>query len=123
MVAIVLPDPLGEPHVEPDGAEHDHVTPVRLAGRVSLTAVFSATDGPALVTRTVYVITVPGTASVRPSSFVIARSAWGVTLSVSTALLLVAFVSVKPAGAVTVAVLTSVAVPATVVAASVPATV
>lgn len=123
LVAIELPDPLAVAQLEPPDAAHDQFTPVNAAGTASVTALLSAKDGPELVTRTVYVTTVPGTASVMPSSFVTERSARGVTLSVSVALLFVAFVSVKPAGAPTPAVLTSVLVPAGVVAARVPTTV
>lgn len=78
---------------------------------MSVIVAFVAVEGPTLLTTTVYVTAVPGTAFVKPSVFVIERSPCGVTLSVSVAELLAVFVSVVPEAATTVAVFTSVLVP------------
>src|SRR5204863_91643 len=79
--------------------------PVRLAGKVSTTVAPVAVLGPRLLTVTVYVIAVPGTAP--PgwlSVFVTLRSAVGVSGSVSVTVLFDGVGSVTPAGAVIVAV-------------------
>ena len=123
VVEMALPDPLPPPHAAPapDGVQVQ-LTPVRLAGTVSVTGAAVAVDGPALATTTVYDNKVPGTASTSPSVLVIDRSTCGVTLSVSVAALLPGVGSGVPAAAVAVAVLASVAVPAGVAGFSVPLT-
>src|SRR5581483_6457274 len=102
-VSLMLPLPLALKPLAPPVAVQ--VTPVKAAGKVSVTVAPVTLLGPALVTTRVYVSLVPGTAVVLPSVLVICRSAWGVSVSVSVALLFPGLGSITPAGAVTVAVL------------------
>ena len=71
----MLPDPLAAPQIEPLGAVHVQVTPVRAAGTLSVTGARLATFGPALATVIVYCTAPPGCTAVAPSVFVIDRSA------------------------------------------------
>ncbi len=103
--SAMLPVPLALPHAEPAVAVHDQVTPVNVAGMVSLTATPDAADGPPLVTSIVYVVAAPGTAEIWPSVLVIDRSPTGSTWVVSVAELFVVFGSLAPGGTSTWAVL------------------
>jgi hypothetical protein len=101
-VWLMFPEPLAAAQLDPADAVHVHVTPVRLAGKLSVTVAPVTTDGPALLTVIVYVTGEPAPVVVRPSIFVIDRSA--VIVSVSVALLFAMLGSVIPAGGITVAV-------------------
>ena len=78
-VWLMFPEPLAAAQLEPPEATHVHVTPVRLAGKVSATVAPVAADGPALLTVIVYVTGEPAGVVVRPSVLVIERSAWMLT--------------------------------------------
>ena len=67
---LPLPDAL---QLEPEDAVHVQVTLVRLAGIVSLTVAPVTSLGPLFVATIVSVMPLPGTASVAPSLFVIAK--------------------------------------------------
>src|SRR6266705_5287671 len=99
----MLPAPPAEQVPPPDPA-HVHVTPVSEDGTGAVTVVPLAGFGPLFVAVIAYVRAWPGVAVVRPSVFVIARSAGTSSVSASVALLLVGSGSVIPAGTATVAV-------------------
>ena len=101
--ALMLPLPEAG-QVEPAVAVHVHVTPVSVAGSVSVTVAPVITDGPAFDATIVYVTLWPGMVEVTPSVLVIDRSPVGVKVSVSVAVLLAGVGSVTAAGAVMVAV-------------------
>src|SRR5437763_738173 len=102
----MLPAPLAV-QLDPGDAAHVQLTLVSVAGKVSLTVVPGASLGPLLLAVIVYVMAVPGTALVKPSVLVIARSACGVSVSLSVALSLLPSGSLTPTAAVTVAVLST----------------
>ena len=102
--------PEAAPHVAPALAAQVHEPEVAPAGSASATGAFTAVDGPALPTTTVYVVLWPGTTEAIPSVLVIDRSAVGFNVSVSVAELFAGVGSVTPAGTATVAVLTRVPV-------------
>ena len=79
-------------------------TNVRSEDNVSVTTTFCASDGPLLVTFTVYVRVSPAVTVLGLWLFVTDRSALGAAVSVSVALLFPSDGSVVPPGAVTVAV-------------------
>src|SRR3954468_6132024 len=86
-VAAMLPVPEAAKLVPADPVAVQ-LTPPKLDGKLSATLAPTASDGPPLPTTIVYVSDDPGTCSVFPSVFEIAKSATGVTVSVSVALLL-----------------------------------
>src|SRR2546422_8968320 len=49
-VRLMFPEPLAAAQLEPLEATHVHVTPVRLAGKLSVTVAPDAAEGPALLT-------------------------------------------------------------------------
>ena len=102
--------PEAAPHVAPALAAQVHEPEVAPPGSASATGAFTAVDGPALPTTTVYVVLWPGTTEAIPSVLVIDRSAVGFNVSVSVAELFAGVGSVTPAGTATVAVLTRVPV-------------
>ena len=104
-VAIGI-EPDGAPQLAPPLAAQVHVPKRAPAGGASNTGAFTAVDGPALPTTTVYVVLWPGMATVTPSVFVMERSAVGFRVSVSVAELLAVAGSVTPLGAAITAVLT-----------------
>src|SRR6266478_1428621 len=97
MVSLTAPETL----LWPLPLQLKEVTP---AGSGSLTATLVAVLGPLLLTTMVYVVLVPGTTEVTPSSLVTLTSFCGVSVSVSVALLLAVLVSLA---AVVVTVLVS----------------
>jgi hypothetical protein len=104
-LALMVPLP-DAGQLEPAVAVHVHVTPVIVAGNVSVTVAPVITEGPAMFDATmVYVTDVPGVSVATPSVFVIDRSAVGVKVSISVAELLAGVGSVTEAGAAMVAVL------------------
>ena len=105
-VVLMLPLPLPAAHDAPPLVEHVHVTPLNVAGIVSVTGAATTAEGPALPATIVYVTEVPGTSVAAPSVLVIDRFAVGTNVSVSVAELLPGVGSVTPAGGATVAVLT-----------------
>lgn len=105
VVAIGI-DPDAAPQLAPTDAAHVHEPEVAPAGSASATGAFTAVDGPALPTTTVYVVLWPGMTEATPSVLLIERSAVGFKVSVSVAELLAGVGSVTPPGAVIDAVLT-----------------
>ena len=105
-VSLRLPLPLAV-QLPPMLAAQLQVAPVRVAGRVSVIVAPVTSDGPLLVTTTVYDVLLPGVAVVRLSVLVVVRSPVGVSVSVSVAELFAGVRSVAPVGTATVAVLAS----------------
>ena len=103
-MSLIEPVPDDE-QVVPGPPEQVHVAPVSVAGSASLTREPKASDGPALLTITVYVSGDPATADVVPSVLVIDKSVDATTVSVSVAVLSVGLVSVGSDGPLIVAVL------------------
>src|SRR5258707_15442189 len=58
-VWLMFPEPLATPQLEPSEAAHVHVTPMRLPGKVSVTAPFVDRLGPPFLTVIVYVTGLP----------------------------------------------------------------
>ena len=102
-VVLMLPLP-DAGQVEPAEAAQVHVAPDNVAGRVSVTAVVKAADGPAFEATIVYVTVEPGTAVALPSVLVTATSARRLIVVVSVAELLAGVGSVEPPGRATDAV-------------------
>ena len=94
-------------HTPPDAPTHVQVAPLSVLGRVSVTCAPTAVDGPLLATVIVYETVLPATTDVRPSVFVIDRSARGRRASVSVSELLPGTGSVIVAGTPADAVLAS----------------
>jgi hypothetical protein len=84
-LVAIDPLPLAAGQLEPDEAVHVQLTPLRTAGKVSLTVAPVTALGPPLLTTSVYLTTEPGTAMVWLSVFVMDRSADGVGLGVAVA--------------------------------------
>src|SRR5882672_2041775 len=105
----MLPEPLAV-QVPPPAPTQVQLTPVIVAGSVSVTVAPVTALGPAFDATIVYVTDAPGTAVVCPSVLVIPRFACDVRGSVSVALLFTGVGSVTPLGTATVAVLLSVPV-------------
>ncbi len=75
VVLMLLPLPLGAVQVEPVGAVHVQVTPLSVAGTLSVTVARLAAFGPALDTVIVYCTAEPGLTVVTPSVLETDRSA------------------------------------------------
>ena len=108
-MSAIVPEPEAA-HDEPAEATHVQVTPVRVAGGVSVTVAPTMVDGPGFDATIVYEIAVPATDDIAPSVFVIDRSAVGVNGFMSLAELSDTSVSVTPDGTDTPAVFVSVPV-------------
>ena len=100
LLSAPLPDTV---HDDPALAVHVQFMEVAPTGSASVIVAPLTTDGPALLTVTVYVVFVPGVADVVPSDLATMRLAWATMVVVSVALLS-AGSSIVPGGAVTVAV-------------------
>ena len=108
--ALMGNEPDVAPQLAPGPAAQVHELERAPDGSASNTGAFTAVEGPALPTTTVYVVLWPGMATVTPSVFVMERSAVGFKVSVSVAELLAGADSVTPLGAAIAAVLTRVPV-------------
>jgi hypothetical protein len=109
VVLIALPLPLAAPQVAPPVAEPQvHVTPVMVAGTVSVTIEPAEASGPALLTTIVYATGLPELIVATPSVFVMLRSALRLIVSVSVAVLFPRAESATQDGTATFAVFTSV---------------
>src|SRR5207249_845626 len=98
----MLPGPLAAAQLDPADAVHVHVTPARLAGKLSTTVAPVTLPGPALLTVIVYVTGDPAPVVALPSVFVIDRSAAGMIVSLSVALLFAVLGSAFPEDTVAV---------------------
>lgn len=108
-VSLMSPVPLAA-HDAPAVATHVHEAPVSVLGTLSVIDAPTTFDGPLFEATMVYARLVPGTALVRPSVFVIARSERGVSVSTSEPVLSPGVESVVPTGVEIVAVLVNVPV-------------
>ena len=109
-VSAIDPDPAATPHTPPPAPLHVHVAPIKDAGIASDTDAPTTADGPLFVTTTEYTTGSPGTATIRPSSFVTARSATWMIVSTSVALSFAGVESITPTGTAIVAVFANVPV-------------